>query len=236
MYFAKLFAARTINPLRFTASILTILFSSVAAQGASVVLDIPGMESIFSQGSFGSTTIDIRFNAPRTIVAPNLLVIKSEADLVALYKLAPDPAPVVDAFFVDTLDACANVEPTVNGIFAGCAQLPGHLFVEETDLAKEAPAALMGHELGHNLNLQHDLFSSANLMAPFFPPGTELTADQVAQILQSPLIQTDASGQRFIEITPIAIVAAPEPSAALLVFVGFAVLILRAKQRRIRTQ
>jgi hypothetical protein len=153
-------------------------------------------------------------------------VIKSEAHLSALYKLAPDPAPIIDAFFVDTLDACANVEPSVNGIFAGCAQLPGHLFVEETDLAKEAPAALMGHELGHNLNLQHDFFSAANLMAPFFPPGTELTEDQVGQILQSPLIQTDSTGHKFIEVAPIAIVAAPEPSAALLFLAGLALLLV----------
>jgi hypothetical protein len=104
--------------------------------------------------------------------------------------------------------------------------LPGHLFVEETDLAKEAPAALMGHELGHNLNLQHDFFSAANLMAPFFPPGTELTEDQVGQILQSPLIQTDSTGHKFIEVAPIAIVAVPEPSAALLFLAGLALLLV----------
>jgi hypothetical protein len=106
---------------------------SSVAQGASVVLDVPGTQAIFSQTSFGSTPIEIRFDASRVIVAPKLLVIKNEVDLRALYALAPDPAPIVDAFFVNTLDACAHVEPSVNGIFAGCAQLPGHIFVEETD-------------------------------------------------------------------------------------------------------
>jgi hypothetical protein len=43
-----------------------------------------------------------------------------------------------------------------------------------------------------------------------------LTEEQVAIILQSPLVQTDPTGQKFIEITPIAIVAAPEPTTVLL--------------------
>ena len=89
----------------------------------------------------------------------------------------------------------------------------------------------MGHELGHNLNLQHDLFSSAYLMWPLFPPGTTLTEDEVATILQSHLVQTDSTGRRFIQITPIAIVAAPEPSTLLLVSAAVlgALLILKGK-------
>lgn len=195
---------------------LAVLLSSAIAEAASITIDSPEMQAIFSQSSFDRTPINIRFNTPRVIVAPELLDIKDQADLKALYNLAPDPAPTVDAFFVDQLDACGSVEPTINGLFAGCAQLPGHVFVEESDPAKLSPAPLMGHELGHNLNLQHDFFSSANLMAPLFPPGTELTEEQVAIILQSPLVQTDSMGRRFIQITPIAIVAAPEPSTLLL--------------------
>jgi hypothetical protein len=144
-----------------------------------------------------------------------LLVINTLADLQMLYKLAPDPAPTVDAFFADDLNACGTVEPTLNGALAGCAQLPGHIFVEDSAAAELSPATLMGHELGHNLNLEHDFFSSLNLMSSFFPHGRDLTDVQVAIILQSPLVQTDSTGQRFIQITPIAILA-PEPSTLLL--------------------
>ena len=84
----------------------------------------------------------------------------------------------------------------------------------------------MGHELGHNLNLQHDFFSSANLMAPFYPPGTDLTQDQVAIILRSPLVQRDSTGRRFIQITPIAIVAAPESSTLLLLSAALGALLI----------
>ena len=195
---------------------IAILLSSAIAEAASITIDSPEMQAIFSQSSFDGTPISIRFNAPRVIVAPGLLDIKDLADLQALYALAPDPAPTVDAFFVDQLDACGSVELMLNGLFAGCAQLPGHIFVEESDAAKLSPAPLMGHELGHNLDLNHDLFSSSYLMWPLFPPGTALTPEEVATILQSPLVQTDSTGRRFIQITPIAIVGAPEPSTLLL--------------------
>jgi hypothetical protein len=217
---------------RLLIAALAIVLSPAIAEAASIVIDQPGMDAIFTQSSFDGTPVSIRFNAPREIVAPELLDINNIADLQALFALAPDPAPTVDAFFVDKLDACGSVEPTINGIFAGCAQLPGHIFVEASDFAELSSAPLMGHELGHNLNLHHDLFSSANLMAPFFPPGTEVTEEQVATILQSPLVQTDSTGQRFVQITPIAIVATPEPSTVLLLGLAFgALLIINTKGR-----
>ena len=212
---------------------LAILLSSTIAQAASITIDSPGMQTIFSQPSFDGTPITIRFNPSRRIVAPELLNIKDPADLQALFRLAPDPAPTVDAFFVDQLDVCPETEPTINGSFAGCAQLPGHVFVEESDAAKLSPAPLMGHELGHNLNLHHNLFNDTYLMWPKFPPGRLLTERDVAIILQSPLVQTDSMGRRFIQITPIAIVPAPE-SPTLLLF-GSALgplLVIYTKGRR----
>ncbi len=208
-----------------------ILLSPALTKAASITIDAPEMQAIFSQSTFDKTPISIRFDAPRVIVAPGLLDIKDVTDLRALYALAPDPAPIVDAFFVDQLDACASIEPKINGLFAGCAQLPGHIFVEASQDAKLSPAPLMGHELGHNLNLQHDLFSSDYLMYPLFPPGTKVTEQEVATILQSPLIQTDSAGQRFIQITPIAIVGTPEPSTLLLAGAAVgALLVLNLKR------
>jgi hypothetical protein len=205
---------------------LTTVLSPSTAEAASITIDQAGMDAIFSQATFDGTPISIRFNAPREIVAPDLLDIKDLADLKALYALAPDPAPTVDAFFVDQLDACGNAEPTINGLYAGCAQLPGHIFVEESSAAELSAAPLMGHELGHNLNLQHDLFSSNYLMWPFFPPGTELSAQEVAIILESPLVQTDSTGHKFIDITPIAIIAAPEPSTLMLLGAALGALLI----------
>ncbi|MBV8865187.1 MAG: PEP-CTERM sorting domain-containing protein [Acidobacteriaceae bacterium] len=215
---------------------LSILLSSASAKAASIVIDEAEMTAIFSQASFDGTPISIRFNPPQQIVDPRLLDINTLADLKALFSLAPDPAPTVDAFFVDQLNACGSVEPTISGLFAGCAQLPGHIFVEASDLAEIAPGPLMGHELGHNLNLHHEIpGSSTNLMAPFFPPGPDVTEDQVASMLLSPLVQTDPTGQRFITITPIAIVGTPEPSALLLLGAALGVLLI-VKRNEIRTR
>jgi hypothetical protein len=49
---------------------------------------------------------------------------------------------------------------------------------------------------------------------------------QVAIILQSPLVQTDSTGQRFIQITQIAIVAAPEPATPLLLGAALGALLI----------
>ena len=92
---------------RFVAAIAILLLPAVT-EAASITIDSPEMQAIFSQSSFAGTPISIRFNAPRLIVAPGLLDIQDVTDLSALYALAPDPAPTVDAFFVDQLNACGS--------------------------------------------------------------------------------------------------------------------------------
>jgi hypothetical protein len=193
-------------------AIAMLALSSANADAGFITIDQAGMSAIFSQPSFSDTPIDIRFNPPQVIVDPGLLDINNQAQLTALVDLAPDPAPTVDAFFVDQVNFCSfEDEPVINGSVNGCAQLPGHVFVEDSDAAELSPATLMGHELGHNLNLQHTFADPDNLMNFLFPHGTMLTEEQVAIILQSPLVQTGPTGQEFIQITPIAIVGTPNP-------------------------
>lgn len=219
--------------LAMTAALLTA--SAVAAEAAFITIDPAGMNAIFSQPSFDGTPIDIQFLPPETIVAPQLLVIKDVADLNALVDLAPYPSPIVDAFFVDQIDACGFDEAAVSGQYYGCAQLPGHVLVEESDAAQMDPATLMGHELGHNLNLQHVPLNPSNLMSYFFPHGMDLTEEQVATILESPLVQTDAEGNRFIEIEPI-LISAPEPSTLAILGSGLAVLLAGSAIKRTQRQ
>jgi hypothetical protein len=214
---------------RLTMAALAILLLSPIAEAAQVVIDEAGMNALFSQPSFGNTPISIRFNPAKQIAAPELLVIDNLTELKALYDLATDPAPTVTAFFVDQLNVCGAVELDVNGTWHGCAQLPGHLFVENFPSAQLEPAILMGHELGHTLNLGHEFASPSNLMSVFFPHGPDLMEEQVAKILLSPLVQTDSSGQRFIQITPIAIVS-PEPSTLLLLGGALGALFIQAKR------
>jgi hypothetical protein len=200
-----------------------LVLSPAIAEAGFITIDPVGMNAIFTQPSFGGSPIDIRFNPPLQIVDPALLDINNPAQLTALFNLAPDPAPTVDAFFVNQISDC--------GVY-GCAQLPGHVFVEESEAATLAPATLMGHELGHNLDLQHAFADPGNLMDFLFPHGTGLTEDQVATILDSPLVQTDPMGQRFITITPIAIVAASEPATLPLLAGGLTALFIITASKR----
>jgi len=213
---------------RLILAALAILLSPPIGQAAVVTIDEAGMNAIFSQASFGGTPISIRFNPSRQIVAPDLLVVDDLTELQALYALATDPAPTVVAFFVDQLDACGNVEANTDGRYNGCAQLPGRFLVEDFHAAELFPSTLMAHEVGHNLNLQHIPLGLMSFFLPHSPP--DLFEDQVATILQSPLVQTDAAGQRFIQITPIAIIDAPEPSTQMLVSAALgALLIIKTK-------
>jgi hypothetical protein len=69
-------------------------------------------------------------------------------------------------------------------------------------------------------------------MWPIFPPGTLLIDAEVATILKSPLVQTDSTGQRFIQITPIAIVGIPEPATLLLLGGALGALSIFYKKKR----
>ena len=102
-----------------------LALSSATALAGFITIDQAGMNAIFSQPSFDGTPIDIRFDPPKLIINPGLLVMNNLTQLTALVDLAPDPAPIVDAFFVNQLNTCGfEDEPTINGSFAGCAQLP----------------------------------------------------------------------------------------------------------------
>ncbi len=217
---------------RIVIGALAILLSSAIGEAASVAIDEAGINAIYSQASFGNTPISIRFNPTIQIVAPELLVIDSVDELQALYDLAPDPAPTVIAFFVDELNVCTTVEATVSGLYKGCAQLSGRFFVEDFHFAELSPAILMGHELGHRLNLQHIPLGLMSFFGDHAPP--DLFEDQVATILQSPTVQIDSTtGQRFIQITPVAIVDTPEPSTLLLLSAALGVLSIIKRKKLI---
>ncbi|OMH28027.1 hypothetical protein BGP75_21905 [Motiliproteus sp. MSK22-1] len=187
------------------------------------------MDSIFSQASFGSSAIDIRYGATTEIVAPDLLTITTGAEVSSVFGLHVGAANVVNFYFIDTLSFCGGV---FNTGFAGCGELPGNDFVVESSIAAGGfGAELLAHELGHNLGLGHQ--GGGNLMNSSLNGNTSLTAGQVANILASPLVQSDSSGF-FININPILILAeavsvpVPAPATALLMLLGLLVVRRRA--------
>ncbi|MDB5811873.1 MAG: sorting protein [Betaproteobacteria bacterium] len=226
--------------IRLTAAALTLSATSAYA----AVISTPSLTSIFSQTSFGNTPVDVIWLAPGApIVSPALTSIDNQNELNTLFSLATDPAPIVDAFFVDAIGFCG-----LTGDAIGCASQPGHeLLVDSAFAAGPNGATDIAHELGHNLNLSHvgTLTSLGNLLNPSLN-STVLTTDQVATILASPLVQHATNGSLFIDIRPIAVLAAvdvpptlapvPEPQSYGMLLAGLLVLGATTRRRALSAQ
>lgn len=197
---------------------MVVFLVSSAANAAYVTINEVGMDAIFSQASFGNNKIDIRIGAQTQLVFPDLLDISTDAEIGTLFSKHVGSQTVVNFYFVDTISACGGV---INANFIGCGEVSGQDFVVESDWAASPVygANLLSHELGHNLGLGHR--NGNVLMDPFINTFIELNAAEVATILGSPLVHSDANGL-FILINPVLVVAGangvPEPGTLFLVF------------------
>ncbi len=245
--------SRTVNPQSWRAAlrllrrtvVLALVGLAGVAQAASVSFNDLAMDGIFSQASFGSHPIDIRFNPSLSVVAPTLQSIDSNAEfdgvsnsLMALVGQLAIPVNTVSIFFVDAIKYCGG--PGTNII--GCGSQPGHLIALDSSAAAGAHgAALMAHELGHNLGLGH-LAGDSNLMNGSITGNTTLTASQIGTFLNlstgaslNPIVQKDGAGL-YISITPIAVMAVaapvPEPQTWAMFALGLASVAGLARRRR----
>lgn len=214
---------KTLIPLIFAMMISTV------TQAAFITIDEAGMNGVFSQATFGANTVDIRIGAITEIIRPDLLDIQTDPQINTLFGLHIGAVNIVNFYFVDVVDSCSGF----NTAIVGCGEFPGNDFVVESPFANTSfNTELLSHELGHNLGLAHRS-GLGNLMDGTINNGLDLNAAEVATILASPLIQFD-SGQRFIQINPVLIVAAganvPEPAIFLLMLMGFGLLL--AKKRK----
>ena len=221
----------------------TMLLATLS-QAAYVTINEAGMDAVFSQASFGNNTVDIRIGAVTQLVRPDLLDIGTDAEIDTLFGLHVGSDFVVNFYFIDSIhDSCGVAGDGV----IGCGEFPGNDFLVESVFADNSSTPgdgittvgvqLLSHELGHNLGLGHN--SGNFLMNPFINGFATLTAAEVDIILASPLIHTDArSGQRFILINPVLIVAdgappadVPEPTSLVLAMAGLLAFSLRRTQR-----
>ena len=224
---------------RFRAAVGAVLAGVIASSAAlasagSVTTFASGMDSIFLQTSFGSNTIDIRFNPMLTVVSASLLSLDNDQEFNSLSALRGGLADnIVSVFFIDAIPYCGSQGTNI----IGCGSKPGNMIALDSSAAARTDygANLLAHELGHNLGLDHVGGSNDNLMngtINFFSSstGSFLDSTQVARIfevdsspgspLKNQIIQHDSSGY-FISITPYAVVASvPEPQTWLMMGVG----------------
>lgn len=200
-----------------------------SAQAAFITVDEAGMDAVFGQASFGAQTVDIRVGPSSQLLAPTLLHIDANIEISQLFSQHVGPANVVNFYYVDTIDYCGGF----NVNYIGCGEIGGPNFVVESSFAAQSfGALLLSHELGHNLGLGH-WQDVNNLMYPSLAGGSLLNASQVSSILASPLVQMDGSGQRFIQINPVLVVASvvPEPASWLMLLGGLAAVAGWARRR-----
>jgi hypothetical protein len=228
---------------RTVATALMVVGSiGVAHADGFVTQNLLTLDAIYGQASFGATPISFRFDSTINVFDSSLLVLTDAGfDRLPTYVPADQSASVISMFFVDGIAECGG---PIDGII-GCGQTPGNILaVDSNAVAEQADqmgtsfgAVVEGHEIGHNLGLQHVEGDDTNLMNPGAyngPAPAPLTADQVAQIFQSPLVQHDVLGY-FIEIQPFAVLssvsAVPESSNLAMMGLGLGVLAFLRKRK-----
>lgn len=219
---------------RGIASALLALSAVGSANAGFITTNEAGLDAVYAQAG-----IDIRFLSALTIYSSTLATIDTNEEMDALGALGSynANAPVVSAYFLDNINFCGIALPGI----AGCAGVPGTFLVivsaiasgdYNDQLGQFAAINVIGHELGHNLGLNHDE-TAGNLMTSELQGGFgNLLSYQIDTIFNSQLVRTGASGQRYIEIQPYAVVAdVPEPAAYALVLLALGALGLQRKRK-----
>jgi hypothetical protein len=188
-------------------ALAALLLSGTLVHAGYVAIDEPALDAIFGQplAKWGWSPIDVRVAPSASYADSALTSIDDDGELWRLFSLAPRRSRTIEVFFVDSINSCGGYAPNV----IGCGLQPGNALVVSSQWAASRwGPALLAHELGHNLGLEHVPQSTPNLMNPWLTGNTDLDAGQVRSLYQSPLVDwSDGPARPFFSILPIAVVA-----------------------------
>lgn len=177
------------------------------ADAGYVSIDEPALDAIFAQPltKWGWRPIDVQVAPSVRYADSSLATIDNDSELWRLFSLAPRGTKTIEVFFVDAINSCGGYAPNI----IGCGLQPGDALVLNSSWAASRwGPALLAHELGHNLGLEHVPQGTPNLMNPYLTGNTDLDLGQVRALYSSPLMDWSQWPERaFFSILPIAIVA-----------------------------
>lgn len=212
----------------FLTAACCLALGSEAAQAGYVTLQESSIETIFAQADLA---IDLRYRAPVQRSEPGLLDLsRQELNSLGARSAELSGAPVGSStftmLFIDTFnEAEMGAAMLGNGVFRTSGN---PLLVLESEAANsELGGQLIAQWLGFSMGLTLQFGAFGRLMNPALTLGSVRLTNQEREILlNSPLLQTDAdTGQRFLDIQPVAIVSSlpddgnsvPEPASLALV-------------------
>lgn len=225
-------------------SLMLLAVPSVYADGITPVMFgavdwSGGLTSIFAGNGSAISSVDVL--SPLEVVSPQYVDLNSLGLTDSLLFSNPfgivSANNVVLAYITKIIGYCGGV---IGGI-GGCAEEPGNrMILTAGNLNSTYGLDLFGHELGHDLGLDH-WPAPGNLMnASLWSTGPNLTASQIAQLSLSSLIVGGVVTIEpvFIEDTelPLPTTTVPEPSSFVLLLIGLGGIyeLRRCGVRRIR--
>ncbi len=239
--------------MRYFHAFLAVCASLISLPAAANTIDPTGVNSIYSQASFGATPFDIRFRPIQEYVDPRHVNLNIQTEMQDLFDTQSN-GPALNLFLVNSITS------PFGGTTVGVTEFIATGFDPATGMslgewrnniaynrnflgATFAPYGV-AHEIGHALGLFHET------TGPIFNPGPPpdnlmnqfassplLRPDQVQTMLLSPFLQGSASSGFFVDVNVFDVQSAPSvvplPAGAVLLLSAFGSLAFMRRRRNL---